>query len=141
IHPPNRTFTQGNHHFNGAEALDYVRQRYQFSDGDITREKHQQLFLKAVMDRAASSGTLTNPSKLNSFLQAMTKAMVVDKSLSLADMAWQFHGLRSSDLTFLTSPFSGFDTIDDESVVIVDQDKANALYRAVAHDQVASYLK
>jgi LCP family protein required for cell wall assembly len=140
IHPPGRIFTQGNHHFNGAEALDYVRQRYQFADGDITREKHQQLFLKAVMDKAASSGTLTNPAKLNAFLQAITKAMVVDKGLSLPDMAWQFHGLRSSNLTFMTSPFSGFDTIDDQSVVVVDQDKAKALYSAVAHDQVASYL-
>ena len=140
IHPPGRIFTQGNHHFNGAEALDYVRQRYQFADGDITREKHQQLFLKAVMDKAASSGTLTNPGKLNAFLQAITKAMVVDKDLSLPDMAWQFHGLRSSDLTFLTSPFSGFDTIDGQSVVVVDQNKAKALYSAVANDQVASYL-
>jgi LCP family protein required for cell wall assembly len=140
IHPPGRIFTQGNHHFNGAEALDYVRQRYQFADGDITREKHQQLFLKAVMDKAASSGTLTNPAKLNAFLQAITKAMVVDKGLSLPDMAWQFHGLRSSNLTFMTSPFSGFDTIDDQSVVVVDQDKAKALYSAVAHDQVATYL-
>jgi LCP family protein required for cell wall assembly len=140
IHPPNRTFTQGNRHFNGAEALDYVRQRYQFSDGDITREKHQQMFLKAVMDRAASSGTLTNPAKLNAFLQAVTKAVVVDKGMSLPDMALQFHGLHSSDVTFLTSPFSGFDTIDDQSVVVVDKDKAAALYSAVAHDQVASYL-
>jgi len=140
IHPPGRIFTKGNHHFDGAEALDYVRQRYQFADGDITREKHQQLFLKAVMDKAASSGTLTNPGKLNAFLQAITKAMVVDKDLSLPDMAWQFHGLRSSDLTFLTSPFSGFDTIDGQSVVVVDQTKAKALYSAVANDQVASYL-
>jgi len=66
--------------------------------------------------------------------------MVVDKGFSLPDMAWQFHGLRSSNLTFMTSPFSGFDTIDDQSVVVVDQDKAKALYSAVAHDQVASYL-
>jgi LCP family protein required for cell wall assembly len=140
IHPPNRTFTKGNHHFNGAEALDYVRQRYQFADGDITRERHQQLFLKAVMDKAASSGTLTNPGKLNAFLQSITKAMVVDKGLSLPDMAWQFHSLRSSDLTFLTSPFSGFDDIDGQSVVVADKEKAAALYSAVAHDQVASYL-
>ena len=136
IHPPHRTFTQGTSHFNGAEALDYVRQRYQFPDGDITREKHQQMFLKAVMDKAASSGTLTNPAKLNAFLQAVTKAVTVDKDLSLPDMALQFHGLRSKDLTFMTSPFSGFDTIDGQSVVVADKDKAAALYSAVANDQV-----
>jgi LCP family protein required for cell wall assembly len=133
-------FTQGNQHLNGAQALDYVRQRYQFPDGDITREKHQQMFLKAVMDKAASGGTLTNPVKLNAFLQAITKAVIVDKDLSLPSMALQFRGLRSSDLTFLTSPFSGFDTIDGESVVVADKDKAAALYGAVANDQVGSYL-
>jgi LCP family protein required for cell wall assembly len=134
------TFTQGNQHFTGAQALDYVRQRYQFPDGDITREKHQQMFLKAVMDKGASSGTFTNPGKLNAFLQAITKAVTVDKDLSLPSLALQFRGLRSSDLTFLTSPFSGFDTIDGQSVVVADKDKATALYTAVANDQVAAYL-
>ncbi|GIH13115.1 hypothetical protein Raf01_12870 [Rugosimonospora africana] len=140
IHPPHRVFKKGLDHFNGAQALDYVRQRYQFSDGDITREKHQQQFLKDIMDKAASTGTLTNPGKLNGFLQAVTKAMTVDKDFSLADMAWQFHGLRSSDLTFMTSPYSGFGTRDGQSVVLADHDKASALYDAVAKDTVASYL-
>jgi LCP family protein required for cell wall assembly len=140
IHPPYRTFTKGPRHFDGAEALDYVRQRYQYADGDITRGKHQQEFLKAVMDKAASSGTLTNPAKLNSFLQSVTKALTVDKDFSLTDMAWEFHGLRSSDLTFLTSPFSGFGDRGGQSVVLADHDKAVALYDAVAKDRVAEYL-
>jgi LCP family protein required for cell wall assembly len=140
IHPPYRTFTKGPNHFNGAEALDYVRQRYQFPDGDITREKHQQEFLKAVLDKASSTGTLTSPGKLNAFLKSITKAMTVDKDFSLSDMAWQFHDLRSSDLTFMTSPFSGFGTRDGQSVVLANHDKASALYDAVAKDTVAGYL-
>lgn len=140
IHPPHRVFTKGEHHFNGAEALDYVRQRYQFADGDITRERHQQEFLTAILDKAASTGTLTNPVKLNNFLNAATKAVVVDKDLSLTSLAVQFRNIRSDDLTFLTSPFSGFDTIDGQSVVVVDQDRAAALYDAVAKDQIARYL-
>jgi hypothetical protein len=55
-------------------------------------------------------------------------------------MAWQFHGLRSSDLTFMTSPYSGFGTRDGQSVVLSDHNKASALYDAVAKDTVASYL-
>ena len=90
--------------------------------------------------KAASTGTLANPGKLNAFLQAVTKSMTVDKDFSLADMAWQFHGLRSSDLTFMTSPYSGFGTRDGQSVVLADHDKASALYDAVAKDTVASYL-
>jgi anionic cell wall polymer biosynthesis LytR-Cps2A-Psr (LCP) family protein len=74
IHPPHRQFTKGNAHLDGAEALDYVRQRYQFADGDFARMRHQQQFMKAVLDKAASSGTLTNPAKLNSFLRATAQA-------------------------------------------------------------------
>ena len=36
IHPPHRTFRKGTQHLSGAEALDYVRQRYQFADGDFS---------------------------------------------------------------------------------------------------------
>src|SRR5438552_1375824 len=111
-------------HFTGAEALDYIRQRYQFSDGDISRARHQQQFLRALMDKAASSGTLTSPKKLNAFLQAVTKAMTVDKSFSVKDMALEFHGLRGSDLTFLTSPYSGFGQEGDQSVVLSDRTRA-----------------
>ena len=61
IHKPHRVFTKGTHHFNGAQALDYIRQRKQFADGDFTRVQHQQEFLKDIMDEAASTGTVTNP--------------------------------------------------------------------------------
>jgi LCP family protein required for cell wall assembly len=140
IHPPYRTFNKGVNHMNGAEALDYVRQRKQFADGDITRARHQQAFLKALMDKATSTGTLTNPKKLNDFLQAVSKSMTVDDGLHLADLAWQFHSLHSSDLTFLTSPYSGFPTINGESVVQSDKEKASALYDAIAKDQVGPYI-
>jgi LCP family protein required for cell wall assembly len=77
IFPPYRTYQQGLRHFTGTEALDYVRQRYQYADGDFTREQHQQQFLRDLLDRAVSSGTLSSPSKLNAFLRAITKAVTV----------------------------------------------------------------
>jgi LCP family protein required for cell wall assembly len=140
IHPPYRTFKKGMNHLNGAEALDYIRQRKQFPDGDISRARHQQQFLRALMDKAASSGTLTKPVKFNDFLQAVTKSMTVDKDLHLADLASAFRNVRSSDLTFLTSPYSGFPTINGESVVQADKVKATALYDAIAKDQVGPYI-
>jgi LCP family protein required for cell wall assembly len=140
IHKPYRTFTKGNHHFTGAQALDYVRQRYQYSDGDFRRVKHQQEFLKAVMDKAASTGTLTNPAKLNAFINAMTKAIVVDKQLSIVDMAVQFRSLRSNDMTFLTCPTTGTATRDGQSVVLADKAKASALFDAVSKDTVAAWV-
>lgn len=140
IHKPYRKFLKGMNHFDGAEALDYIRQRKQFPDGDFARMRHQQQFLKALMDKAASTGTLTNPAKLNAFLTSVADAMTVDNDFSLVSMAIQFRSLRSNDLVFMTSPHQGTDTIDGQSVVVSDKTKALALFDAVAKDQVAAWL-
>jgi LCP family protein required for cell wall assembly len=140
IHPPHRHFKKGLNHFTGAEALDYVRQRYQFADGDFARMRHQQQFMKAVLDKAASSGTLSNPAKLNAFLQSVAKAVSVDKDLSLLDMAVQFRNLRSDALVFLVSPNQGSKTINGESVVVPDESKSASLYEAMRGDKMADWV-
>jgi LCP family protein required for cell wall assembly len=140
IHPPHRVFTQGPHTFNGAEALDYVRQRYQYTDGDFTREKHQQEFLKALLDKAVSGGTLSNPARFKDFVSSTANALTVDQDFSLVDLGWQFRNLRSDNLAFLTSPNDGSGTEGDQSVVLSDQARATAFYNAVARDTLANYL-
>jgi LCP family protein required for cell wall assembly len=140
IHKPYRKFTKGTMHMNGAQALDWIRQRKQFARGDFARMQHQQDFLKALMDKAASSGTLTNPSKLNSFLKSVTAAVTVDNDFSLTDMAVQFRNLRGENLTFITSPNKGSETIAGQSVVVADREKALALYQAISADKMTEWL-
>lgn len=51
-------FPPGTHRMNGAVALEYARERYQFADGDFSRIRHQQAIFTAVLQevtRAASS--------------------------------------------------------------------------------------
>ncbi len=140
IHPPHRTFNKGLNHFTGAEALDYVRQRKQFPDGDFARMRHQQEFLKAIVDKAASLGTATSLPKLTEFVSSVSDAVTVDKDFSLIDVGWQFHSLRSKDLTFITSPNDGTGTIDGQSVVLSNRTKALALFDAIDKDTVATWL-
>ena len=140
IHKPHRVFTKGMMHMNGEQALDWVRQRKQFPRGDFARMQHQQQFLKAVLDKAASSGTLTDPGKLDAFLKSATAAVRVDQDFSLSDMAVQFRDLRGSNLTFITSPNKGSDTISGQSVVVSDKEKALALYQAVAGDKMSDWM-
>jgi LCP family protein required for cell wall assembly len=140
IHPPYRTFHKGLNHLNGAEALDYVRQRKQFPDGDFARIRHQQEFLKAIMDKGVSAGTITDLGRLTAFVSSMADAVTVDKDFSVLDVAWQFHSLRSSDLTFMTTPNAGTATQDGQSVVLSDRTKALALFDAVNKDTVAQWL-
>lgn len=140
IHKPFRTFKKGVNHMNGAQALDWIRQRKQFPDGDFARMRHQQEFLRALIDKAASTGTLANPAKLVSFISATTKAVTVDESFSLVDMALKFRSLRGDDLRFLTSPNRGSETIGGESVVVSDREKALSLYQAMAADKMADWV-
>jgi LCP family protein required for cell wall assembly len=141
IHKPHRVFKKGMMHMNGDQALDWVRQRYQFARGDFAREEHQQQFLKALMTKASSSGVLTSPTKLNNFLKSVTKAVTVDKEFSLTDAAVQFRSIRANDLTFITMPNKGSATVDGQSVVLSDRDKALALFNAVKNDQMSPYVK
>ncbi|GIG88969.1 transcriptional regulator [Plantactinospora endophytica] len=140
IHKPYRKFTKGVNHMNGAEALDWIRQRKQFPDGDFARMRHQQEFLRALMDKAASSGTLTSPGKLNAFLKSVTGAVTVDEGFSLVDMAVQFRNLRGENLQFITSPHNGSETINGESVVVSNREKALAMYKAMASDTMDAWV-
>ena len=140
IFPPHRVYPRGRHHFTGAQALDYVRQRYQYADGDFTRERHQQEFLRALLNLAADSGVLADPVRLNDFLQSITRSITVDQGFDLVDTALSLRDLRSDDLTFLTSPYLGTGWAGGQSVVLPDPVRAGALYRAVGTDTVAAYL-
>ncbi|MEV4808387.1 LCP family protein [Micromonospora avicenniae] len=140
IHPPFRNFHKGMQTLNGEAALDYSRQRKQFADGDFARIRHQQQVIKAILDKASSGGLLTNPGKLNSFLQATSDSVSIDKNMSLLDMANQMRGVRGNNLTFVTSPTKGTGRVGTESVVFADEKKVKSFYDAVRRDAVAEIL-
>lgn len=135
-----REFVKGRQTMDGAAALDYARERYAFADGDFTRIKHQQQVIKAILDKAASGGLLTSPSKLNAFIQATADAVSVDETLSLFDMAMDLRHLRGGNLTFFTSPTKGTGRVGSESVVFADTEKAKVFYDAVRRDAVPEIL-
>ncbi|PWU43993.1 transcriptional regulator [Micromonospora globispora] len=132
-----RTFVQGRQKVDGAAALDYARERYAFADGDFARIRHQQQVIKAILDKAASGGTLSNPAKLNAFLQATTNAVSVDQSLSILDFATELRHLRSGNLSFFTCPTKGTGRVGSESVVFADKPGAEKLFDAVRRDSTS----
>ena len=135
-----RTFVQGRQTMDGAAALDYARERHAFADGDFARIRHQQQVIKAILDKAASGGVLTNPGKLNSFVKATSNAVAVDKSLSLLDLAMELRGLRSGNLAFVTCPVKGTGRVGTESVVFADKARSKTLFDAVRRDSVSDIL-
>ena len=136
-----REFRKGPQDMDGAAALDYARERFAFADGDFARIRHQQQVIKAILDKAASGGTLANPARLNSFLRATADAVAVDETLSIFDTATELRHLRSGNLTFVTSPTRGTGRVGTESVVFADTAGAKSFYDAVRRDDVPAILK
>lgn len=104
--------TAGDHHVDGAQALALVRDRESFADQDLGRIKDQQYFLSVMLHKVLSAGTLTNPLKLNDFLDVATKSLTVDSGLSLGDMrklASRFAHFNAADMLFVTAPVKNGD--------------------------------
>jgi LCP family protein required for cell wall assembly len=139
-----KTWTAGTHHLDGDEALEYVRQRHGLPGGDFDRVKRQQNYLRAVMSEALSQGTITNPIRLRRLLDAVTKTVSVDDTLSNSDLrglAFSLRNLHTNDVTFLTVPTRGTGFEGRASVVYVDEERADALWKAVKSDDLPTFLK
>jgi LCP family protein required for cell wall assembly len=133
-------FEPGCRTMSGAQALDYLRQRYGLADGDFGRQQHQQEFLKALLTRATQAGVLTNPVKLDNVLRSIGSSLTVDTgAYSLTDLAFALRGLGPDDLTGFRLPAVD-DTMDDQSIVRATDD-AQGLYRALVGDDLESWAR
>lgn len=134
-------FTKGVNHLDGKKAVNYVRQRYGLPVGDLDRIKRQHQFLFALLNKAGSTGTLTNPVKLNAFLDAATESITVDEGLPIVDLAFQLRSLRPANFTFLTTPVAGYgrDPIWG-ATLILQRDKTAELFAALSADTLAAWV-
>lgn len=139
------TWEKGTHNLKGQEALDYVRTRYGLPNGDIDRIKRQQNFLRATMQKTLAQGRLTNPLKLRDLLNAVTSNMTVDSNFTAGEMrglAREMRSLRSKDVVYLTAPVGGYKDIDGVgSVVLLEPKESKALWKALAEDDMQSYIQ
>jgi LCP family protein required for cell wall assembly len=149
IHGDHRFFPAGPNKLYGEEALDYVRQRYQYNEGDFARMRHQQELIKAIMDSALSAGVLTDEDKLTSFISSTSDAVKVDTEFNAITTAINLMDMRSDDLVFMTTPNLGTGEQGGQSVVIYADDpqepessnpEAVSLWEAVRDDKVEEWI-
>ncbi len=128
---------------NGEQALAFVRERYQLSEGDISRGRRQMAFVKALLLKATSRSTLTNPLTIAAFVDAATKGLVVDKTFSMSVMrgyALSLRAIRSKDVVFVTAPFTGFGTVSGVgSIDVVDDPGMEDLGTLLRTDAMNEY--
>ncbi|MFE9746255.1 LCP family protein [Saccharothrix saharensis] len=97
-------FAAGRQKIQGREALAFVRQRYGLLRGDLDRIVRQQVFMAGLAKQILSAGTLSDPGKLRSLIDALTKSIVLDKDWDVLRFATQMKDLTGGDLKFETIP-------------------------------------
>lgn len=119
----------GWNHLDGKQALEFVRERMQLSEGDISRGRRQQSFIKALLLKSLSRETFTNPVRLAQLVDAATRNLTVDNGFTLPNMraeALELRNLRSEDIKFITAPISGFGVSPQGASIDVVDDAAMA---------------
>lgn len=130
-----RHFAAGTHVLNGEQALAYVRQRHGLPGGELDRIKHQQEFLRSLVDRIRGDIRVTNPLGVNRTLDAITRTVSVDDRMSntdLRDLVLDLRHLDASDATFTTAPIVRSQMIDGQYALIPDRGELRAVWRGVA---------
>ncbi len=126
----------GRHIVKGDTALAYVRNRHGLGDGsDLGRIKRQQKFLGAVVKKATDNGTLTNPSRLYSFLTAATKSVTTDKDFTVDEMkkvAGSVQGMSAGKVQFVTVPWEAYPP--DPNRIQWRRPDSDSLFAAVRND-------
>ena len=138
-------FHAGAQLLNGEQALAYARERKTLPGGDFDRINRQQAWMRAIVSQVFNSGILSDPTRLYSFLSAVTGTMAVDEGFTIDEMqnlALGMRGVRSADIRFMTVPTAGTDMSNDgQSIVNLDPDASTPLFEAFTADTVGEYLE
>lgn len=138
------TFDVGLNHLNGAAALDFVRARKQFADGDLQRVRNQQEFLAKFSSKLMTGDLLLQPAKLARSITDFSQYVTTDKGLDsglIIDVARDFRGGSSAAVDYATAPISGAGEAEDgQQYLVVDEAGLAELRQAFAEDSLADYI-
>ncbi|WP_432930171.1 LCP family protein [Microbispora sp. CA-135349] len=128
----------GTYTLDGVKALAYARTRAT-ARSDLDRIDRQQQVISALLSKALSGGTLTNPAKLAGLVDSTLKTLTVDTALAkdLLGLANQLKDVSTDDVSFATVPLAdvNYHAPTGESAVLWDKEAARDLFRRINADQ------
>ncbi|WP_332602681.1 LCP family protein [Arthrobacter sp. S2(2024)] len=135
-------FVAGINHLDGQAALEFVRERHAFVDGDYQRVRDQQTFLRALLVKL--SGGVQNPAGVLGLVQFAANDLTVDDGFDPMSVAILAYGLRTVDPTasvFFTLPTAGTGTSPDgQSIVLPDYAGIGEVAAALRDDTLPQYV-
>ncbi|MGO3226786.1 MAG: LCP family protein [Agrococcus casei] len=128
----------------GEAALEFVRERYAFEDGDYQRVHNQQAFMRGALNGILAPEVLANPLKLADIIESLSPHMATTDTMSTTQMVSLGASLVSANggkppLQTFTMPTTGTGMIGDQSVVHVDWDGVELIREAFAEDSMTSF--
>jgi LCP family protein required for cell wall assembly len=134
----------GWHDFADWQALDYVRQRDLLAnqDADYGRQRHQQQFLKALLNKTTSTGVITNPIKVNGVLKSVGKAVsFYNNNVDIADWIFTLKGIKPDNMTMIKTNGGAFNpvTIDNVAYETLSPDSLQLL-KDMAADNMQAFV-
>lgn len=115
-------FAAGRQTISGPDALAFVRQRGGLPRGDLDRIVRQQVFMAAAAGKVLSTGTLTDPGRLQALTSAAQRSVVLDEGWDLLDFAGQMQGIVAGAVEFVTIPVETVGARNErgQSIITVD---------------------
>ena len=125
---------------NGDQALAFVRTRHGVGDGsDLGRIELQKQMVKSIMKQVGSIGLFSNPAKLFSVGDTLTRSITTDSTLAsvsaLTGLGQELKGIGPDQLTMVTLPVVAAPT--DPNRVVEKLPDAGTLWDALRSDQAA----
>lgn len=132
-------FHKGTQTLDGAQALTFVRQRYNLPRGDLDRIVRQQAYMASLVNKVLDNDTLTSPSKLSKIAKAVERSVVIDDGWDIMGFVTQLAGLAGGNVTFTTIPVTSIDGRGDygESIVTIDTNEVHRFMEdlAMSHEE------
>jgi LCP family protein required for cell wall assembly len=123
----------------GGQALAYVRDRHNFATQDLQREQDQRIFLKALLQKMTSTGTMLNPFAILPASVGVVDSLTVDQGTSLLDLYGAAKALRDPITT--TVPIANANYITSAGDSVLWSTQAQQLWKALRTDtKIPKYL-
>ncbi|MEV4627410.1 LCP family protein [Micromonospora sp. NPDC049523] len=135
-----RVFPAGCQQFDGAAAIDLLRQRYGLPVGAHDRDRNAQRFATALASKMTSTEVLTNPVRLSKILQAVGDGLVTDTGKSsLAGLLPTLVQVAGAKPVGIGWDFDNAPT-DSSGRLALDRAAADDLFAALRGDTLTAWV-
>ncbi|MBQ1521271.1 MAG: LCP family protein [Erysipelotrichaceae bacterium] len=123
------SFSEGPIHLNGEEALAYVRERYSLPDGDLGRNMHQTLVVKALVKKAVSPDIISKVDRLldalkGTFLTNMETKQILELGRMQLDKNPDWEIMNVALKGYVDYAYS-WELNDERSMLMLDSESVN----------------